>query len=371
MRKSLAVTMMLLAGCDLYWGGDDACRDTAPSIIRELRDPVTGQCETVVVGGLECPPCGPCDPPVAVPANPDTDGWPVCNSTCDSLDEQACLATAGCHAAYSGYDLAHQSFWGCWSVGSDNTTQPCTGQTAVECAGRDDCESQYIEGGPSFAQCVPEQPQDSCLVTDCAPGSHCEQQCYPCNSLGCSGSCQPMCVPDTTCADVDCGRGSTCVVACTADTAPGSCTATCVPSGNDPGSCYGAITCTTPAPACPSGTTPGTANGCYTGYCIPVAACSPGDPGACSGTVTCATPPPACPAGTVAGIEDACYSGYCIPENACPAPACETLATEAACTGRADCIPVYAGSDCTCTPTQGCTCQTLAYERCETAMTAL
>ena len=50
----------------------------------------------------------------------------------------------------------------------------------------------------------------------------------------------------------------------------------------------------------------------------------------------------------------------CIVDNA----ACETLQTESECTGRADCIPVYDGQDCTCYPDH-CECQILTYERCE------
>jgi hypothetical protein len=51
----------------------------------------------------------------------------------------------------------------------------------------------------------------------------------------------------------------------------------------------------------------------------------------------------------------------CVPNGAC-----EALATEAACKLRADCLPLYQGTDCTCTPTT-CTCAVETYERCETA----
>jgi hypothetical protein len=53
----------------------------------------------------------------------------------------------------------------------------------------------------------------------------------------------------------------------------------------------------------------------------------------------------------------------CAPEpNA--QPACSTLATEAACTARPDCDPVYVGSNCTCDE-HGCTCQTETFDYCE------
>lgn len=64
------------------------------------------------------------------------------------------------------------------------------------------------------------------------------------------------------------------------------------------------------------------------------------------------------PGGGCGGV---CY-GHCVPELA---PACETLATEPACKSRTDCVPIYEGSDCTCTPT-ACDCNVLTYERCET-----
>ena len=83
--------------------------------------------------------------------------------------------------------------------------------------------------------------------------------------------------------------------------------------------------CPTLPPACPQGTTPGIANGCRSGYCIPLAECGH-DPGECRGEVACDAAPPACPAGTVPGIDGACWSGYCIPEAACEPEACADLA---------------------------------------------
>ncbi len=45
-------------------------------------------------------------------------------------------------------------------------------------------------------------------------------------------------------------------------------------------------------------------------------------------------------------------------------PACASLAGEAACVARADCDPIYDGSNCTCDK-NGCTCQTETYVRCQ------
>jgi hypothetical protein len=182
-----------------------------------------------------------------------------------------------------------------------------------------------------------------------------------------------MCVPDATCGTLDCGPGYVCAEQCPPPLSDaGPCKATCVPTNQDPGQCYGTVLCNTAPPACPANTTPGVASGCYTGFCIPVADCSPHDPGQCYAQVLCNSAPPACPGGTLPGVSttNGCYTGYCIPTNSCEVPACETLTTEQACTARNDCAPVYAGSDCTCTG-NGCTCQTLTYERCESLLMPL
>jgi hypothetical protein len=179
-------------------------------------------------------------------------------------------------------------------------------------------------------------------------------------------------MPDDACATVDCGVGYVCAEQCDGGmmSLVGSCTATCVPISNDPGECTGAITCTTPPPQCPANSTAGIANGCYTGYCIPNADCLPHDPGLCYSTATCNSAPPQCPSGTLPGITNGCWTGYCIPTASCEVPACETLTTEPSCEARADCTPVYTGTDCTCYPGY-CECNTLTYEHCQSALMPL
>lgn len=75
-----------------------------------------------------------------------------------------------------------------------------------------------------------------------------------------------------------------------------------------------------------------------------------------------------------------CGQTTCAPDEHCQEPCaaceglptcvpnatCESLPTEAACKLRGDCLPLYMGTDCTCTPTI-CTCAVETYERCETA----
>ena len=88
------------------------------------------------------------------------------------------------------------------------------------------------------------------------------------------------------------------------------------------------------------------------------------DPGSCVGDVTCAMPAPLCPTGTLPGRSNGCWTGYCIPLAQCDElPACSSL-DEMDCIGRADCTPTYEGHDCTCNGTS-CTCQTWIFEACE------
>ncbi|HEY5926177.1 MAG TPA: hypothetical protein VIV11_31045 [Kofleriaceae bacterium] len=88
------------------------------------------------------------------------------------------------------------------------------------------------------------------------------------------------------------------------------------------------------------------------------------DPGSCVGEVTCDALPPNCPAGTIAGRRNGCWTGYCIPIADCDQlPACSTL-NENDCIGRTDCTPTYEGQNCTCNA-NGCTCQTWTFDSCK------
>jgi len=89
------------------------------------------------------------------------------------------------------------------------------------------------------------------------------------------------------------------------------------------------------------------------------------DPGECNGTITCTSPAPACPPNTTPGIKNGCYTGYCIPLTDCPLATCESLTSESTCIARADCAPVYEGTNCTCN-LNGCSCQVLTYDHCQT-----
>jgi hypothetical protein len=378
MMKGLAVVALLLGGCNLYFGGDDdppcAYGDDQPAggAPLELRNPFTGACEAQ--GGYGCDDrCGPC-----ALSSPPIQDWGYCQSSCEGLGEQECFKTAGCFAAYLEKPMqTTNTFWGCWQSAPSGPVQgSCTNLDAYECSRHDDCIAVY-EAAPNATQfdyCAHEPSVEFCVDdSDCGGTGFCDTTvcypsptCTPCDTCGAcpdSNTCYGVCVPyePHACEVIDCAPGYTCAEVCTAN----GCSATCVPNQQDPGVCYGLVSCTSPAPACPSGTTPGTKNGCYTGYCIPTAACGPSDPGQCNGAVACDALPPSCPSGTVPGISNGCWTGYCIPQSACSMAACPLLTSESACLTRADCVPIYDGAQCTCGP-NGCTCQTLTYDRCET-----
>jgi hypothetical protein len=394
MRTWLVLGSLLFAGCNLYFGGGgDDCKDYADDVaVWELRNPQTGECEAQYGGGGGggCYDAAPVNTGIGALPN-----WPTCGGACDALAENECLATAGCHAEYTGftcppgYDCAAlwsgTQFWTC-SATAPYAPEPrpaCWGLDAQSCAGRDDCASVYqIPEDPpdhhSFNQCTPEPSADVCGAIDCGLGSHCEPQCYPCDKVNpddvCMTQCQPTCVPDVeSCATIDCGPGAHCEEYCAGACDPNSdgpcpdvCKAACVSDGNDPGECYGAVACDAKPPACPAGTTPGVTNACWSGYCIPTSECSH-DPGTCDGKVACATPPPACPSGTTPGVKNGCWSGYCIPDAVCATSiACEAITTEGACVARPDCAPIYDGKVCTCDANGTCTCEDKVFARCQT-----
>jgi hypothetical protein len=379
----MSVLLVLpLAGCGLYFGGGDD-GDDAPCVFNDLgavaaqyRDPSTGTC----VGGSweDCDEkCGNC------PATGELDGYidmGSCQSACSGLDQATCEATSGCYAAiYDDGTALKPEYGGCWQTAPSGPVQgTCANLDAFECSRHDDCELiyGYNTGSTSrFFECRQEASFQGCgdVGSDCAPGYHCEEQCYPsddpaCDTDGMMGYCQTVCVSDgNSCAAADCAPGYTCVESCELlGNGTLQCGPQCVPNGMDPGTCTGPVACDALPPTCPSGTTAGIRDLCWSGYCIPNSECGPGDPGECYGTVTCSSASPACPSGTTPGVENGCYTGYCIPASDCPIPACESLSSENACTARGDCTPVYTGTDCTCYP-GGCTCEAQTFERCDTA----
>jgi hypothetical protein len=226
-----------------------------------------------------------------------------------------------------------------------------------ECFADDDCGDDWTCDGRGI--CVPVQCDEN---TDCSQYSYCDTnwgQCIPSWSCFSDEECgygmecddRGTCVP-TTCTDhAECGEGSYCDVYSGQCIWSGYCESddwcwdglfcnverfTCEPL--PPATCYGEVFCDAAPPECPEGTTPGIANNCYTGECIPLELCEEPPP-----------PPPA---------------------------ACEELATEDECYGRADCTATYVGVNCTCqgggadcrcdSPGASCTCERFDYAGCLT-----
>src|ERR1043165_7765601 len=85
MRKSWAVlVLVVLGGCDLYFGGDDdpppcdyGYGGAAPDYYQTVRDPYTGQCQDQYPNYPCDDYCGPCAYDTAAPQD-----WGACYSTC-------------------------------------------------------------------------------------------------------------------------------------------------------------------------------------------------------------------------------------------------------------------------------------------------
>ena len=217
---SLAMLLALASGCTLVFvddgGDDDICVFAEPaSAPAPQRNPDTLTCESF--GGGCIPECGPCPAAEAEPAlRQPIPSWGFCGSTCESLPEAACATDPGCRvvkdAACAVSGDCTTDFLGCFPT--DQFTDP-----EVDCfAARD-----------GFA---------------CSQSAACTA--YHRGSLSLQGP------PD-----------------------PGRAFALCAPEGKSPGACSGQVICRAAAPACPSSTTPGIENGCYTGACIPLDVCGP------------------------------------------------------------------------------------------------
>jgi hypothetical protein len=310
--RTLAACLLLsvaVSGCILY-DDDDGCpyggiRNPEGAAVYDpgLRNPYTGQCEY-----FGYPPDG-CDDPCGCPtpagaADQAQPTWGVCEGPCTGLVESDCQATSGCRAIYVG-----DAYMECWATDMTGPIEggSCEGLDALTCSQHDDCSAVH---------------QNGCRTDD---GSAIDL---------------PTCI----------GAFDHCIAE--------------DPTGGA-GHCDGELTCAEDPPLCPDGTMPGIADGCYTGYCIPVAKCDGAlDPGLCYDVLTCESPSPACPDGTTPGIEDGCYTGYCIPLDRCERTAtCAEITVEATCIARSDCEPLYEGVDCTCDG-DACTCADWVFTAC-------
>ena len=219
---SLLAAMTLVPACQLYFTGGDDTGDDDPCdgpVIQEgysqrLVNPDTLACQTFTEPPCNAE-CGPC-PAGAIYIPP----WGLCDSPCLGLSESQCIASAECRVArsYADYyrsDATIDDYMGCYplNMGTPPEVERCEGLDAEQCAWQSDCTALY----------------------DGAPG-----QCNAFAPEQCIGAQFRQCIPE-------------------ARTEPGE----CVPAA-----------CRQAPPACPSGTTPGVANNCYTGACIPNALCA-------------------------------------------------------------------------------------------------
>jgi hypothetical protein len=214
---ALLTAAVSLGGC-LYW--DTSSQPTGCGVVQggistgtSLVDPATLLCESFNIPTCD-PDCGGCPPSVKAAPTVALPTWGSCSSTCRGLDESSCGATTGCRIARDASCFFAPPGQACLDdfAGCYSTDQ--IRQPAGTCAGLDAYEcSQH----------------DDCAAIYDAPH---------CNTPGCT----------------------TTFVAC-------------APEHAIAGSCTGGLSCAQKPPLCPSGTVAGIANGCWTGVCIPQAAC--------------------------------------------------------------------------------------------------
>lgn len=160
-------------------------------------------------GGCD-PDCGPCP---AIDRAP-IPTWGICGSECDALGETECSANQSCRVVRD-----------------------------ARCAIDGNCATDYVGCFP-----IDMQPDPSIDCFAAQTGWDCSR----------SASCTALHeAPCATALDPQCSQPF----------------AMCIPEGGSPGRCHEPATCRAVAPACPTGTMPGVANGCWTGACIPTRLC--------------------------------------------------------------------------------------------------
>lgn len=248
-------------------------------------------------------------PSIAVYRNPATGACEGFGTGCDDPCGGICAI-----------DIATPDWGACYST--------CDALAEGECRDTPGCIAAYLDSArgfepPAFQGCWAIAPSGP------APGRCDDLDAYECSrhdncsavytaQLGADDTSIGMsferCVTEQpgSCAGIDCGPGARCREQCSDE----GCNPVCVPDGD----------------AC-------ALIDCVEGYeCVLV--CDDNDPT----QPNCGT----CAAECVASTQ------------------CEALPTEAACTGRAECAPVYDGMSCTCDASGHCTCEILTYDRCET-----
>jgi hypothetical protein len=242
MIRLALVLCVLLSGCYIInpghgsGGDDDDCLlppagdDTTEPAIAPLRNPHTLTCDDFN-GGNPCDPaCGPCPASDDPPPTPKPGGsggaalapipsWGSCFSSCEGLDENTCGSRSDCRivkdAACAINASCFTDFMGCFPT------------------------DQFVDASVACVQAF--------------DGETCSRNpdCTAFHRPGCS-----LVAPE--------------------DPVPPECTrdfAFCLPEGTPPGQCFSPVTCDAVGPSCPSGSTPGILDGCFTGGCIPEDLC--------------------------------------------------------------------------------------------------
>lgn len=206
----LVSLLALVAGCNLYFDDDDGIDQCAIA----AAEVATGFRNPDDLTCVFVPPACPagCACPELGLAAPT---WGQCFDACESLDEAACIEDDRCRVVRN-----------------------------ARCAVTESCEDSDFLG---------------CFPTDSVANA--SRDCIGLDALACSQSNQCTAFHDPLlCAAI-----------------AGPCPAIfemCLPEGMAPGTCGGEVDCDEQPPACDRGQTPGIADGCYTGACIPRDLCS-------------------------------------------------------------------------------------------------
>lgn len=206
-------TLLLVTGasaCILYADDRNICPPAAELAIAPA--PVRNPDSLLCqdAGPICDPSCGPC--PAVAELAPEV-SWGMCGSPCEQLGEAACAQNLSCRVVKHGSCLVSGT-----------------------------CLDDYI----------------GCFPTD--------------NNVDMSIDCRSATDGET------CSRSSNCTALhefepCPFDAECAKPFAMCIPEGTNPGKCHDMAVCRSLPPPCPSGTTPGVANGCWTGACIPNEIC--------------------------------------------------------------------------------------------------
>ena len=203
------IWIALLPGC-VYFTNDGG-RDDCPDFAQEEITALQRNPETLECGSYGSGQCDPACGPCPLFA-PEV-SWPACDGRCESLGETDCAAEPGCRVILD-----------------------------AECSVGLNCLTNFIACYPIDG--APDASVD-CFTTDAWTCSR---------SAGCTAYHSYTVCPA---GDNSCPRP---FEMCTAE-------------GRLPGRCWDQVACDAAAPDCPTGSTPGVANGCYSGACIPLDIC--------------------------------------------------------------------------------------------------